>query len=212
MTTNTPEQAPFLKGVATSLAFGEANIIITADDAPSLKAFLSNYGIPHESELRRVAMIVGPFTELPSIADVTASGRGLAVAKDFALALENSEFGIEITQNQMAYCKQSGLVVVFGASTDLAEFRGAITDEAGMGDIALTESGKILSEKSLNALDTLLDDGTIAKRPALRLIVHTFGEDGHRFATDIPHAEFNIVEDGETFGKGIVFHISDLKN
>ena len=214
-TTNTPKQPAILLGVAAPVRLGsdnESNIIVTADDLPTLKGWLAKHGIVLDAECRKVAIHIGPMVELPSIGDARESLKGAVAARDFALVLENVKMGGELTLNQEAYCKQCGLVVVFGASDDLAEFRGAINDEAGMDEIRLTESGKIMSEESIDALQSLLDDGTIKKAPPTRIITHTFGNEGHRFATDIPHAEFSVFEDGEPFGKGIVFHISDLKS
>ena len=40
----------------------------------------------------------------------------------------------------------------------------------------------------------------------------TYGNGGWKFKAEIPHAEFDIFEDGELYGKGIVFDIESLKN
>lgn len=49
--------------------------------------------------------------------------------KELASQLNKSEYRFELTNEQTEYCKQNGIVVVFGCSDDLMEFRGAIYDE-----------------------------------------------------------------------------------
>lgn len=51
--------------------------------------------------------------------------------KELAERLNGREYGSEITLEEMHIAKEFGLVVVFGASDDLMEFRGAIDDEGG---------------------------------------------------------------------------------
>ena len=48
-----------------------------------------------------------------------------------AAILDGREIGSEITKAEADQAKAAGLVVVFGASDDLMEFRGAIYDEIG---------------------------------------------------------------------------------
>ena len=50
-------------------------------------------------------------------------------AKELAAKLNGREYLREITDEEAKQAKASGLVVVYGASDDLIEFRGAIHDE-----------------------------------------------------------------------------------
>ena len=50
-------------------------------------------------------------------------------AKELAAKLNGREYCREITDEEVRQAKEAGLVVVFGASDDLIEFRGAIRDE-----------------------------------------------------------------------------------
>ena len=50
-------------------------------------------------------------------------------AKELAAKLNGREYLQEITRGEAELAKASGLVVVYGASDDLIEFRGAIRDE-----------------------------------------------------------------------------------
>jgi hypothetical protein len=55
-------------------------------------------------------------------------------AKALAALLTGREYRQEITRAEEADAKAAGLVVAFGASDDLLEFRGAIDDEVGCYD------------------------------------------------------------------------------
>ena len=87
--------------------------------------------------------------------------------------------------------KENDLVIFFGASDDLMEFRGAIDDEADCFD----ESGVDNHGTSSNEIEALWCKGDIA----------------WKYETDISHETFNVMEDGEIYCLGIVFCIDDLQ-
>lgn len=129
-----------------------------------------------------------------------------------AALLDGREYGNEITEADVAYAKANGLVVVYGASEDLMEFDGAIRDEASCweGDvIPMTAAGPFVSECE--------DDGcpyAERERAKCKTIEAVWcAPDGPTwtYKTDIPHATFNIMEDGEVYCRGIVFRMEDLK-
>lgn len=194
-------------GIATVTEFDGKPILISAGDIQTLKAYLGQQSQPGDPEICNVSITVGPRAEitLPSMA-------GLLAAKAFADKLGTREVGEEITKEEEAEAKAAGLVIVFGGSDDLAEFRGAIYDEAGIGKINFTAKGKFFSEERIEELEGLLHDGEIESLPALNWINATHGMAGHRYTTDIPHAKFVVMEDGEQYSEGIVFHTSDLTN
>lgn len=101
--------------------------------------------------------------------------------------------------------RESGLVIVTGASDDLMEFQGAIEDEGGCFD-----GGKVYfdrtgvdqdGEERANVIEAVWCDG--------------MNSDGipasWTYKTDIPCERFNIWEDGELYCVGLVFSIEDLK-
>lgn len=53
-------------------------------------------------------------------------------------------------------------------------------------------------------------DATAVK--GAKKITAEFTRDGWVFNTDIPHAKFTIMEDDDTYGKGIVFEFTPVKN
>lgn len=128
-----------------------------------------------------------------------------------AAKLDFREYTKEITQPEAESAKRDGLVVVFGASDDLMEFRGAIHDEISASDgteACLTSAGLVEN-------DCDNDDCPHFKRAKkaatkIRAVWHDDGGHSWTFETDIPHATFEIVEDGSPYCRGIVFALRDL--
>lgn len=139
-------------------------------------------------------------------------------AKELADLLNGREYGKEITAAERVLAKISGLVVVFGASDDLMEFRGAIYDElSGFNGITayLTSEGLIQNEcenDSCPHFAKLKEKAATIK--AMWCEYEPISEDDHThswtFKTAIPHETFEIVEDGEPYCRGIVFALQDV--
>ena len=102
--------------------------------------------------------------------------------KEIADRLNGMEYGKEpdIGKNE------NNIVVVFGLSDDLMEFRGAIDDE----------------------LDCY--NGTTAHINSNGLF-HKEEDYSWTYKTDIPHSTFDILEDGEKYCRGIVFALDELE-
>lgn len=128
--------------------------------------------------------------------------------------LNGREYTEEITKDEEAEAKIAGLVVVFGASDDLMEFRGAIRDELGAynGTTALVYSGGVLPER--DNIDSDDDDALCAyfKNKDSALEIDAVWDDNTggyswTFKTAIPHATFDIMEGDEKYCRGIVFDL-----
>lgn len=137
-------------------------------------------------------------------------------AETLAYILNGNEYTNEISHDIERQAKASGLVVVFGGSDDLIEFRGAIHDEAGAGDgtiVNVDEKG-ILSgfEKIEHEYDALKDFfAREGKTAAIKALWCREGGYSWTYETAIPHATFEIVEDKEPFCRGFVFALADIK-
>lgn len=143
--------------------------------------------------------------------------------EQLAETLNGRQYRNEMSQIEEQQAKENGLVVAFGASDDLIEFRGAIYDEYGAGDedvILFTKGGKFISEEHIEAIDLLETDLELdikSKIPINRIETIWSEEtaDGvecsWQYKTDIPHATFDVREDGELYCRGIVFSLEDLK-
>ena len=134
--------------------------------------------------------------------------------EQLAVTLDDArEYPFEPTSAECAAAKKAGLVILFGASDDLAELRGAIYEEVGApGEIYVTELGAILPEH---------DDceckfcGFKEAQKAARMITSQWCVERNgpswTYQTDIPHATFDVMEDGEVYCRGIVFSLADCE-
>ena len=135
---------------------------------------------------------------------------------DLAARLTGREYGSEMTNDEEAEAKAAGLVVVFGASDDLMEFRGAISDELGAcggATARVTTSGLLPRWEYVDKDDEAeAEDYFRRKLSGFREVEACWDTDGYSWVikTDIPHATFEIVEDGDTYCRGIVFALADI--
>jgi len=131
---------------------------------------------------------------------------------ELAARLIGREYGSEITTDEDRLAREAGLVVLFGASDDLAEFKGAIYDEVGCydGGVILLVGGK---PYELGVCDcdcphaVKADDAALARGNKIKAV--WCGPEGYSwtYETGIPHATFDVMEDGERYCRGIVFDL-----
>lgn len=133
--------------------------------------------------------------------------------EQLAELLNGREYSEEIDHYEEVGAKKDGLVVVFGYSDDAVELRGAIHDEVGAYD------GTTLYFDNAGLLENKCDDEDCpyheeAKKTAktIEAVSDMSGKGDYcwTFKTDIPHATFDIMEEGDKFCKGIVFEINAL--
>lgn len=126
--------------------------------------------------------------------------------------LNGNEYREEGSDKLWADCKRHGIVVVFGASDDLMEFRGAIYDEAGAYNgtkVKLTDKGLCTSECG-EGEDCPYFKASLKGARVIQAIFSPKNPDcTFIYKTDIPHATFDIMEDGELYCRGIVFRLAD---
>jgi hypothetical protein len=133
-------------------------------------------------------------------------------AKELAALLTGREMDKEITSAEEKQAKADGLVVVFGASDDLMEFRGAIHDEVGCfngGTAYVTPAGLLTNDCN----DDRCPHFAKLRDKAATIQAGWCEEEGYSwtYSTETPHATFEIMEDGEPFCRGIVFALADVK-
>ena len=136
-------------------------------------------------------------------------------AKELAAKLNGREYCREITDEEVRQAKEAGLVVVFGASDDLIEFRGAIRDEGDCydgGTVLIDTKGVLPSWDSASESEETAQEYFERKAKARTITALWAKEPGYTwtYKTDIPHETFEIVEDGEPYCRGIVFNIGDI--
>lgn len=131
--------------------------------------------------------------------------------------LNGCDYRNEITDELAAEAKERGLVIVFGASDDLMEFRGAIYDEVGAydgGSAFVTENGLVTNE--CEDEDCPYFEKEMAKAQEIKAVWCPRDGGGNVYAswvikTNIPHASFDVMEDGELYCRGLVFLLADAK-
>ena len=126
--------------------------------------------------------------------------------------LTGREYLSEMFKEEEQQAKAAGLIVIFGASDDLMEFRGFVDDEIGAPTDALIDAKGLLPNR-----DSIDDDASLkdffAREPLARTVEALWcAEDGYSwtYRTDVPHATFEIAEDGEPYCRGIVIDVADL--
>jgi hypothetical protein len=124
--------------------------------------------------------------------------------EELAARLNGREYGHEITPEEEAEAKASGIVVIFGASDDIVELRGAVNDEKYDLDLFFDSNGLVQNKCE--------DDCPYFKKLAESItdtVSAKWDTDGYAwvFRTNMPHATFDTMEDGEKYCRGIVFEL-----
>ncbi len=131
---------------------------------------------------------------------------------DLAKVLNGREYPLKMDDALLDIVKENNLVIVFGASDDLMEFRGAIYDETDVyngGFALLTKKGLIRNEcDSGDCCPNYIDTYRNAKK--IKALWCEDDDFSWTYETDIPHSTFIVMEDGDKYCKGLVFHIDDV--
>lgn len=128
---------------------------------------------------------------LIELAGIRLEGVGKVTKEQLAERLNGRQYGSEITREEEKLAKESGLVVIFGASDDLCEMCGAIYDEFDCYD-----GGDIECEEYPGKLRAVW-------------CPESGGSWGYK--TDLPHAGFSIYEDDTLYCVGIVVDLEECK-
>lgn len=128
-----------------------------------------------------------------------------------AAELHNTEYDKPFLDEYVELLRQAGIVVVTGLGDDIMLFRGAINDgvSCSKGGIAyINENGLIRNECS--ACDCPYHAEILEKAKTIKAIWSAGSMYCWTFNTDIHHAEFDILENGLRFCRGIVFNLNSL--
>ena len=129
----------------------------------------------------------------------------------WAAKINGREYREELSAPEERQAKADGVLIVFGASDDLIEFRGVIYDEACLydgGAVLLNEKG-IFSDRHECDCEHC---GYKAVKKTLAKIDCKWdkGEYSWLLETTLPHSTFEIMEDGEKYCRGLVINARDL--
>ena len=135
--------------------------------------------------------------------------------EQLALVLNGRQYRDEMTADEEKLAKENGLVVCFGASDDLTEFRGCLYDEKGNyeGGTVYFCKGEIANPDHEDTDEAGIESFEKKEFPKIEALWCPKNEDGEilaswTFKTEIPHATFDIFEDGELYSRGIIFDYS----
>jgi hypothetical protein len=134
-------------------------------------------------------------------------------SKEMADRLNGREYGSEVSKEDARDASESGLVIVFGASDDLVEFRGNWDEEIGAYGGAVIPVHAINGPLADHECDCAYCGFKELKKSGV-VIKADWCNEPHiswTFRTTIPHETFLIVEDGEPFCRGLVFAVADLR-
>lgn len=139
--------------------------------------------------------------------------------QELAARLHGREYGSEITKAECVEAKAAGLVVVYGYSDDNVELEGAINDEIGASEgatLRITPAGLLPEWPDEGFADEAEAEDYFRKKAAgFQSIEAVWCPEGEGkswvYRTEIPHATFDVLEDGEVFCTGIVFRLADVR-
>lgn len=128
-------------------------------------------------------------------------------------ALNGFSYPFDLPKQFVRAAHDAGLVVVFGASDDLMEFRGAIADEIeayGGTTVLLTADGIFENDTCRSQCRYFTQAKALAQEYG-KTIEACWDQEGYSwiYRTIIPHVTFDVIEDGEKYCRGIVFALAD---
>lgn len=131
--------------------------------------------------------------------------------KELANLLNGSEYPLAISRDLQLVAKTAGLVIVFGASDDLIELRGAICDELGCyggGTVYVIRTGLLTNDCDSDDCPHFARAKSQAAK--VEALWAAEGDYSWTYRTTIPHETFEVVENGEPYCRGIVFALGDV--
>lgn len=126
---------------------------------------------------------------------------------EFAQFLDGREYLEEVDRDEEKMALDYRLLIVFGASDDLTEFRGVCHDEAGAYDGA----DHVIYDAGKGRWRVWDGDESAPGGIPIKAEWCPEGFDGSwRISTPLPHSTFRIMEDGDLYCQGIVISESDM--
>ena len=144
--------------------------------------------------------------------------------KEMAARLHGRQYRSETTRDDGLLARQHGLVIVYGASDDLVELEGAISDELGANNGTkfwvtpkglVGDFGQLCDDRNEQGLKEYFE-GQSSQRviEAIWCPDYVKGENGEgaswAYQTTIPHETFDVMEDDDLYCRGIVFALADV--
>lgn len=138
--------------------------------------------------------------------------------EQLAAILNGRQYRHEITRTEESQARAAGLLVIFGASDDLMELRGTMHDEVdanGGATLRLSTGGlcKTFFElKEADASEEEFNAYFAARSEGFKEVHARWDKDGFSWVieTEVPHSTFVIMEEDETYCRGVVISMNEL--
>ncbi|TGE29774.1 hypothetical protein [Hymenobacter metallicola] len=142
--------------------------------------------------------------------------------EQLAASLDGCQYRDEVNKEWAKIAEEAGLIVVFGASDDLMEVRGAVDDELNAWDgveavFYKHNTGFSVIENNSETIREIEDDFHLYKALGAMLDRHnlvriTPAKDCQwDVITTLPHAKFDVKEEEDLYCRAVVIDIKDLK-
>jgi hypothetical protein len=146
----------------------------------------------------------------------------IMTVKEWAEKISGFEYPADELDNLNKEMAADGIIIAYGVSDDLLAFRGVIYDEVGAYEgvgVRIASRGKgtaFIFDDEENKDTKEFNRKEIAAMQKIKAIWAPRNDDEEVFAswlieTEIPHETFDIMEAGELFCRGIVFHVDNIK-
>lgn len=140
--------------------------------------------------------------------------------EELASKLDGVEYRNELSKELDQQAEESGLLVIYGASDDLLYLGGVGNDELGCydgGELVITKDGdgemwdvvEDLEDEDQEKYDKIVqawNDGNTVMVEWCEVEPYSW-----TYSTHLPHATFDVMEDGDKYCRGIVINVKDLK-
>ena len=135
----------------------------------------------------------------------------MSEAKELASILNGRQYGSETTDALRVSANEAGLIIIFGASDDLCEIEGYLSDE-----ISCNNGGEILFDKGELYQSRCEGEDCVheikIQDNCKRVEILWYREEPYSwtYKTNIPHETFDIFEGVEKYCRGIIIDVKDL--
>jgi hypothetical protein len=138
--------------------------------------------------------------------------------KDWVERISGFEYPADELDNLNKEMAADGIIIAYGASDDLLEFQGVVNDEVGVyggNEVSISSRRKgtaFIFDEEENNDSKEFNRKEIEQMQKIKAVWAPKDIDASwKIETEIPHETFDIMEDGELFCRGIVFHVDDIK-
>ena len=140
-----------------------------------------------------------------------------SIVQNFAKRISGLEYPIHDKNLDLKFAKKNNLVIAFGASDDLLEFRGAINEELGAyeGTLAYILNGNAVQEGEFDDDFIILQKYNVLAEKPLTTVESIWQPEGLNASWIIKvngfeSAPFDVMEDGKLYCRGAVFLVKSI--